>query len=309
MNKPVSATWFVWLRAFRLRTLPLALACIGMGGFLAAYKSAFNGPVFALCCLTTVLLQILSNLANDLGDSVHGADHVGRQGPLRAVQTGAISQRQMRKAVSVVAVLSLISGLVLLWMAFGSNPKGFFAFLLLGLACIVAALTYTLGRKPYGYAGLGDISVFIFFGWVGVLGSLYLLARNISWPDLLPAAACGFFAVGVLNINNLRDIQSDKQAGKRSIPVRIGKKWAAVYQLALIVGGVGAAVAYMLLHWQAVWQLLFLATVPLFAHIGRGVFSRQQSQLDPLLRQMALATLLFVVLFGIGLLGSGAPAV
>jgi 1,4-dihydroxy-2-naphthoate octaprenyltransferase len=297
--------WTDWLRAFRLRTLPLSLASIGMGGFLAASKNAFHMPVFALCCLTTVLLQILSNLANDLGDSVHGADHSGRQGPLRTVQTGAISPQQMKTAVYAMAGLCLVSGLLLLWTAFGWDVKAFFSFLLLGLVAMAAAVWYTMGRRPYGYAGLGDLSVLIFFGWVGVLGSMYLLCRCVAWADWLPATACGFFAVGVLNINNLRDIHSDRQAGKRSIPVRVGKSRAALYQTVLMGGGFLAAAAYTALHFKSGWQFLFLVTLPLFVGIGRGVFVRPETQLDPLLRQMAIATMLFSVLFGIGLLAGG----
>src|SRR5688572_13524285 len=154
----------IWLRAFRLRTLPLALSCIAMGGFLAASADAFRWDIFLLCALTTIFLQILSNLANDYGDSKHGADSQHREGPKRAVQAGHISAAQMKTGMLVLTILSLVSGILLLWLAFGFRGMYLFLFFLaLGLASIWAAINYTAGSKPYGYAGLGDISVFIFF--------------------------------------------------------------------------------------------------------------------------------------------------
>ena len=153
-----------WIHAFRLRTLPLALSSIAMGGFLAAASGKFNAFIFALCCLTTILLQVLSNLANDYGDSVNGADHAGRTGPLRAVQSGSISAHEMRGGVILFVALSLISGIGLMLVSFGLNFKMLLFFLGLGLLSILAAIAYTVGRKPYGYIGLGDVSVLIFFG-------------------------------------------------------------------------------------------------------------------------------------------------
>lgn len=290
-----------WLSAIRLRTLPLALACIGMGGFLAAAAGRFNGLIFFLCCLTTVLLQILSNLANDYGDSVNGADHEGRKGPLRAVQSGAISAVQMKRAVVIFIVLCLASGVTLLWVAFGIDWSALLFFFLLGLLSIAAAIAYTVGRKPYGYAGLGDISVFIFFGLVGVLGSVYLFTRQVYWPDLLPALSCGFFSIAVLNINNMRDIESDRMAGKFSVPVRIGKRNAAIYHVVLLVGGLMAAVVYTMQHYHSIQQFMFLLTLPLFVRVALGVWKKPSHQLDPYLKQMAITTLVFVLLFGIGL--------
>jgi 1,4-dihydroxy-2-naphthoate octaprenyltransferase len=160
----------VWLKAFRLRTLPLALSSIGMGTFLAAYQGEFDGWIFLLCCLTTIFLQILSNLANDYGDTIHGADHADRVGPSRAVQSGLISQSQMNKALLIFIVLSLLSGVYLLLLAL-DDWLSVLLFLGIGLLAILAAIFYTMGKKPYGYAGFGDISVLIFFGFVGVAGS------------------------------------------------------------------------------------------------------------------------------------------
>lgn len=290
----------VWVSAFRLRTLPLALSCIGMGGFLAASQKAFRWDIFLLCSFTTVFLQVLSNLANDYGDSIHGADHSGRKGPSRAVQSGAISQEKMRNALFFFVALCLVSGLWLLWLAFGFNWNAFLFFFGLGLLSILAAVAYTVGKKPYGYAGLGDISVLIFFGLVGVMGSLYLFTHEINYLQILPALSCGFFSMAVLNINNIRDIESDKQAGKFSIPVRIGRKRAIRYHWFLLIGGLLSAAAYNLLLFVSYWQFLFLLSAPLFILNGLAVRRKVDHELDPYLKQMALSTLLFVLLFGLG---------
>lgn len=292
----------VWLDAFRLRTLPLALACIVMGGFLAASVHAFRWDIFLLCVLTTIFLQILSNLANDYGDSVHGADSVERKGPVRAVQSGAISPQQMRTAVIVFVLLSLATGISLLIVSFGVNWKAILFFLFLGLLSIFAAIAYTVGRKPYGYIGLGDFSVLIFFGLIGVMGSYYLFTKQISWYELLPALSCGFFSIAVLNVNNIRDIESDRKAGKFSIPVRIGKDNAIKYHWLLIFAGLLSAVIYNLLTASSMWAWLFLLSSPLFIKNGLAVSRKPSSQLDPYLKQMALSTLLFVLLFGIGII-------
>lgn len=292
----------VWLHAFRLRTLPLALSCIAMGGFLAASAHAFQWSIFLLCVTTTILLQILSNLANDYGDSVHGADSIDRKGPSRAVQSGAISPAQMKKAVVIFVILCLCSGISLLLVSFGMNWKAIFFFLGLGVLSILAAIAYTVGKKPYGYIGLGDVSVLIFFGLVGVMGSYYLFTQRVSWREALPALSCGFFSIGVLNVNNIRDIESDRKAGKFSIPVRIGRENSSRYHWFLILSGLSAALFYTIMTFRSPWQLLFLLSAPLFFKIGVAVTRKPSHELDPYLKQMALATLLFVLLFGIGLI-------
>ena len=299
-----TSTVSVWVSAFRLRTLPLALASIGMGSFLAAAAGHFNLAVFVLCALTTVFLQILSNLANDYGDSVHGADHAGRSGPQRAVQSGRVSAAAMRNAVALFAGLALATGIALLYVALrDASVQTVVAFFGLGLLSIAAAITYTAGKRPYGYAGLGDVSVLVFFGYVATLGTYYLFAHSINWLHLLPATATGLLSVGVLNVNNIRDIESDRAAGKYSIPVRIGRANAVRYHWVLLGGAVVLAMAYVLLTYRSPWQFLFLLTVPLLIRNGRGV--AQGGAIDPYLKQMALTTLLFVLLFGLGGLTPG----
>lgn len=290
-----------WLEAFRLRTLPLALASIGMGAFLAASSGFFDWSIFGLCALTTVFLQVLSNLANDYGDSIHGADSADRTGPQRAVQSGAISQKAMLAAIIIFSVLSLAAGIGLILQAFGGIGKSFWYFLVLGGLSILAAITYTAGRKPYGYAGLGDISVLIFFGFVAVLGSAYLYEQKLEWTYILPALSVGLFSVGVLNVNNIRDIASDQKAGKKSIPVRLGRTAAVKYHLFIISSGLISAAVYNLLMHQSVLQWLFVLTIPLFIQNMKAVKMKEASQeIDPYLKQLALSTLLFVLLFGVG---------
>jgi 1,4-dihydroxy-2-naphthoate octaprenyltransferase len=280
----------------------LAVSCIAMGGFLASAAGAFQWNIFLLCVLTTIFLQILSNLANDYGDSIHGADSADRKGPMRAVQSGAVTKNQMRIAVIIFIILSLASGILLLLVSFGLQWRAIVFFLGLGVLSIFAAIAYTVGKKPYGYAGLGDISVLIFFGFVGVMGSYYLFTKHITLFEVLPAFSCGLFSMAVLNINNIRDIDSDRKAGKFSIPVRIGREKAVLYHWFLLLAGLLSAIVYTALTFTSVWQLLFLTSLPLFLKNGQAVSDKSSHELDPYLKQMALSTLLFVMLFGIGLI-------
>lgn len=284
----------------RLRTLPLTLACISLAAFLAVSKGVFSGGIFGFCMLTALLLQILSNLANDYGDAVHGADHHDRQGPLREVQSGNISKSEMKTAIVIAAVLSFVSGMIMLTMAKLSLEE-YAVFIILGVLSIVAAVLYTNGKLPYGYVGLGDISVFIFFGLVGVYGSFYLLTGEGDLSILLPASASGLLATAVLNINNIRDIDSDKIAGKKSIPVRLGRASSARYHYLLLFIPVILCAIYVILNYRSGLQFLYLLTLPLLiknASIVSG--NTGAGQLDNALKQMALTTLLFLLLFGLG---------
>jgi 1,4-dihydroxy-2-naphthoate polyprenyltransferase len=290
-----------WIEAFRLRTLPLALASIGMGTFLAASAGHFDGLIFALCALTTILLQVLSNLANDYGDSVHGADSKDRVGPSRAVQAGLITKSAMKMAIVICSGLSLLSGIALIYVAFGWSPQILGVFLGFGVLAILAAITYTAGFKPYGYVGLGDISVLIFFGFMAVMGSAYLYDKQIHWNYVWPSLSTGLFSVAVLNLNNIRDIESDEAAGKFSIPVRIGRSRAVIYHMLLLLIGFTSAMIYVISNEGGLWQFIFLLVIPLLIKNARAVQQKKTAiSLDPYLKQMALTTLLFVILFGIG---------
>lgn len=292
-----------WIEAARPRTLPLALSCILMGCFLAASLGSFSWPIAILSVITTTLLQILSNFANDYGDAVNGKDTALRQGPKRAVHAGEIKARTMLKAIILFSILSLIFGISLLVIALkNATQEIFWVFFALGIASIIAAITYTAGKRPYGYVGLGDISVFIFFGWVGVIGSSYLHTLDWNWGLLLPATSCGLFAVGVLNINNIRDIHSDQATGKISIPVRIGRVNAVRYHWAILIVGMLCSIAFTIKNGTDIGNWLFVLSFPLFLKNGLSVSKlTKPAELDPYLKQMALSTLLFVILFGIGL--------
>jgi 1,4-dihydroxy-2-naphthoate polyprenyltransferase len=301
-DKSNSGGMAVWLDAMRPRTLPLATASILMGSALAASRPPFSWVVTILAIITAILLQILSNLANDFGDSQHGADSAHREGPQRAVQSGAISSRKMLAAIVITSLLSAIIGIALLWAAFGSQGIRFIlVFLLLGGAAILAAIGYTAGIRPYGYAGLGDLSVLIFFGWVAVMGTYFLQTERLDWDVMLPATSCGLLAVAVLNINNIRDRRSDGLAGKNTIPVRLGLQGARIYHWILLLGAILLAIIYVLNFYYSPWQFLFLLTVPLLIANGIQVWRMSApAELNPLLKKLSITTLLFVLVFSIG---------
>lgn len=286
-----------WLSAARPRTLPLSLSSILMGSFLAVSTRQFNWFIFAFCCLTTISLQVLSNFANDYGDTQNGADLAGRVGPQRAVQSGAITPKQMLSGIIFLAIICLIFGISLLYFVFrDASANQFWGFLGLGLLCMLAAYTYTAGKKPYGYAGLGDISVLVFFGLVGVLGSNYLYTKTFDWLNVLPALSCGFFATGVLNINNIRDIESDTRAGKKTIPARLGREAAIKYHWFLLIAGMTSILLFSILKEQ--YAVLYILCFPLF--LINGIKVSKLINPDHMLKQMSLSTLAFVLLFGVG---------
>jgi len=289
-----------WITALRLRTLPLGVASIAMSGILAYADGQFKVLIFCMTLLTTVLLQILSNLANDYGDSVNGADNEFREGPERQTQIAAISVEQMKLAITLMIGLTLVSGITLLYIS-GLTLQVIGLFLIAGIICIGAAIKYTAGDSPYGYAGLGDLSVLIFFGWVGILGAYYLHSLAFEWHYILPATSCGLFMVAVLNVNNIRDIYSDEKAGKYSIPVRLGRRKAVWYHWALLTLGLGLSILFVCLDFRQYHQFLFLLIVPLLIINGKSVKHKTEAmQLDPYLKQMVLTTILYVITFGAG---------
>ena len=295
-----------WLYAFRLRTLPLAFSSIITGSSLAYVdnRENFNWLVFALSLTTTLLLQILSNLANDYGDSEKGTDNDERIGPKRAVQQGLLSFAEIKKGIVVTVVLCLVFGSALVNEATkGLNLNYSIFFFLLGLAAIAAAIKYTVGKGAYGYMGLGDVFVLLFFGIVGVGGSYYLMAHQIHYSVLLPAFSIGAFASGVLNLNNLRDRESDAKAGKNSLVVKVGTANAKKYHTGLIILGFVAAIAFVVLNFTSSMQLLFIITVPLFRrHLVAVRAIEDPKEFDPLLKQLAIGTFIFSILFAVGII-------
>ncbi|MBK9291105.1 MAG: 1,4-dihydroxy-2-naphthoate octaprenyltransferase [Bacteroidetes bacterium] len=292
-----------WISAARLRTLPLAFASMGMGAFVAAREPSFNGAAAFGAALTTLFLQILSNFANDLGDATKGTDGAQRVGPKRMVQSGAISAAQMKTGVIVMAMLSLVSGLWLLFGLSNLNSAAAVAMLLLGLAAILAAIKYTVGSRPYGYRSLGDLFVFLFFGLTGVAGTYFLVLDGQFDPAIfLPASAVGLLSTAVLNINNMRDMAADRFSGKRTLVVIMGYNNALLYHIFLVITPFVLLSIYNLIRTDGLTPWLFLLLMPLFIKDLRGVLnSPGYADLDPYLRRQAVKTFLLVLVYGISL--------
>ncbi len=290
-----------WLESLRPKTLPLAIAAVITGSALASWTGHFKWPVALLALLTAAILQILSNLANDYGDVAKGSDAEKRIGPMRGMQKGLITAKQMKNALKITVLLSCLSGISLIVVACNSLSD-VIGFLVLGLLAIIAAITYTVGAKPYGYLGLGDISVLIFFGWLSVLGTYYLQANTFSLNTILPATACGLLSVAVLNINNLRDIENDRQNGKNTLAVRLGGKKARYYHAALIIGAMSCLITFTLQYLTSWTSWLFLLAFPLLLkHMLQVLRDPTPEGMRPKLVQMVKAALLTNVLFSIGL--------
>ncbi len=298
MNK-----FLVWIEAFRLRTLPLALSSAILGSFLAYADGQFNPAVFGLAIATTILLQILSNLANDFGDSHHGTDNVNRVGPVRTVQSGKISNIEMKRLIAVFIILSLISGSLLIFSGIkNANTGMILLFFGLGVASIVAAVKYTVGKNPYGYSGFGDLFVFIFFGLIGVCGTYFLHTNELHPLLLLPAASVGLLSAGVLNLNNMRDIENDSASGKKTLVVRMGSEYAKLYHTSLIVLSLVLSVIYVIETWQSIYQLMFLlSVVPLSFHLYEVFQNHVPQKLNNQLKVLALTTFFFSVTYSIGI--------
>lgn len=290
-----------WVAAARLRTLPLSFSSIILGTCLAASNGYYDVWIFILCLLTTLCYQVLSNYANDYGDGVKGTD-ANRTGEKRAVASGEISAAQMKKAVWLFAVLSFIFGSALSVYATQNLAWPItLGFVLLGLVAIIAAITYTVGRRAYGYKGFGDVSVLLFFGYVGVVGSYFLQANMLSWEIFLPATSVGLLAMGVLNLNNLRDRETDKENGKNTLVVLMGERGAKIYHGALMIIAIDLAFLYNKFTAGGNWRMLFFISIPLILiNLLRALQSNTPQGFEPLLKQLAIATLLFALTFGIG---------
>lgn len=292
-----------WVESFRLHTLPLALSTIMMGSFLAAFHNEFSWSVFILAFFTTLFLQILSNLANDYGDTVKGVDNDSRIGPKRALQAGAISRTQMRNAIILFIVLSLITGVFLII----EGTKGLkfsygFIFFIAGIAAIAAAVKYTVGKRPYGYQGFGDFFVFLFFGLIGVMGTYFLHTHTLSSLEFLPAISMGCLSTGVLNLNNLRDRENDAMHNKHTLVVKLGLKKAKVYHAMLLILGMSASVIYTFSVGSSPIKWIYLISFIGIVNSIRVVMKNERpEELYPELKKLSLSTLLFAILFGIGL--------
>ena len=293
----------IWLKAFRLRTLPLALSATILGSFLGYAENRFKWGVFLFGTLTTLFLQILSNLANDYGDAKKGTDNEQRLGPLRVTQTGLVTHNQMRAMIVLFVVLSLVSGSLLIWFGLrGGDLLLYSVFFLLGFSAIFVAIKYTIGKRPYGYVGFGDIMVFIYFGILGVAGTYFLHTQSFHLSILLPASSIGLLSVGVLNLNNLRDHENDAVNGKNTLVVRMGVPWAKVYHVILLFTAFLLGLGYTIIHFESYFQLIFLLPLPLLASdIKKVITNTVPVELNEELKKLAVATLLFSLSFGLGL--------
>ena len=295
-----------WLEAFRLRTIPLSVSGICMGSFLAFYAGYTDYLLFSFALLTTILFQILSNLANDLGDSQKGTDNENRVGPKRTVQSGKISFNQMKLAVIITSGLSIISAITLIYLASKNmSTKMVYSYLILACFCIVAAITYTVGKKAYGYYGLGDLMVFLFFGLVGVMGSGTLYTKQIDWLLLFPSTTIGCLSAAVLNLNNMRDIENDAVSNKNTFVVKLGLDRAKIYHLSLLGIAFISLTLFSVIkqnYWITMGCLPFLLLVK---HGKYVIFNAIPADFDSELKKVAITTFLVSLFTGLGLLTEG----
>lgn len=294
----------IWISAFRLHTLPLSLSGLLLGNMIAVYYKSFSYDILLLSILTGILLQVLSNLANDYGDFVHGADTKERIGPERTVQSGQISPASMKNAILLFVILSTITGILLLILSIrntGIIPV--IVFLMIGLAAIWAAYHYTASKNPFGYKGWGDFFVFLFFGIVSVCGAFYLQTGILRLWILLPAVSMGFFSSGVLNLNNIRDISNDRESGKNTLAVRFGEKGSRIYHQVLMLAGSILMLIFNLHIYSKLIQFLFLLPLLLFVVNGLQVYRTY----DPMkfyayLKQLSLSVLIYAIFFSLSIL-------
>jgi 1,4-dihydroxy-2-naphthoate octaprenyltransferase len=301
-----------YVKAARLRTLPLSVSGIILGSYLGnqfvnnisetnIQSSIWGSSIFWLAILTTIGFQVLSNFANDYGDGIKGSDK-NRTGEARMVSSGAITPKQMKTAMLCTAVLTLLIALLLILVAFGSENFGFsILFFGLGIASIAAAIKYTVGNSAYGYSGFGDLFVFLFFGLLSVVGSYFLFTKDLDLKIFFPAISTGLLSTAVLNLNNLRDREEDKKNNKNTLVVKLGLSNAKLYHYSLIFLALIAALLYVFLDFRSIYQFIFLvAFIPLIKNIVTVSKNKIPAELDSELKKVALSTFLFAILFGIG---------
>ena len=290
-----------WLSAARLRTLPLSVSGIIIGSSYAFFVNKFNSSLFIVALLTTIAYQVLSNFANDYGDGIKGADD-NRTGPKRAVQSGLISRPSMKKAITILSLVSIILTLCLVTLAFGAFSKYFFLFIALGSLAIFAAIKYTVGKFAYGYFGLGDFFVFIFFGIVSVLGSNFLFSTNLNWLLMNPAITLGLLSVGVLNLNNMRDLKSDEKLGKKTLAVYMGIKTSKIYHSVIISTAIVLMLKFQIsLEIQSIFLniVLFINVLGLLIHLFQIYNITQPSRYDNFLKVVALHAFFYSIIISL----------
>lgn len=311
-----------WIEAARLRTLPLSVSGIIVGSMYAlAYPTqnvltpteVFNWQLFGFALLTTLGLQILSNFANDYGDGIKGTDNEHRIGPKRAIQSGVISAAAMKRAIVITSFLTFLSATLLIYFAFGVDYIWYsIIFLILGILAIISAIRYTVGNTAYGYSGYGDLFVFVFFGLVSTLGVNFLYSKEFDWILVLPAVAIGFLSVGVLNLNNMRDYESDKMSNKNTIVVKIGIEAAKKYHYFLIIGAMLLVLIFAIYidfnkdvapeKFNFDTYFFIVAYFPLTSHLMTVYRNKNSKLLDPELKKLAISTFLLSILLSLSLI-------
>lgn len=302
-----------WIEAARVRTLPLSVSGIIVGSMYALANptdevltptQVFNWRLFGFAILTTLGLQILSNFANDYGDGIKGTDNEDRVGPKRAIQSGVISPQAMKQAIIITSLLTLASAVMLIYFAFhDTNIFYSLLFLVLGILAIVSAIRYTVGNTAYGYRGYGDLFVFVFFGLVSTLGVNFLYSKQVDAILILPAVAIGFLSVGVLNLNNMRDEESDRKVNKNTIVVKIGGAAAKKYHYFLVVSAMILVLAFaMLSDFQFDQYLFLLAYIPMIKHLATVYKNQDSRKLDPELKKLALSTFALSILLALSMI-------
>lgn len=291
-----------WINAARLRTLPLSISGVLVGTTLANLYGSGNNTIFILALCTAIGFQITSNFANDYGDGVKGTDNENRIGPKRALQSGLLTRKVLKRGIILSILVNIILVIAVVYLAFGRQNIGYgLLFLVLGGFSIWAAVKYTVGNSAYGYRGLGDVFVFLFFGLLAVLGTLFLYTKSLTWPAVLPAISIGALSTGVLNLNNLRDYESDKHANKRTLVVLMGYQNGLKYHTALISIGLLSLLAYTIMEFNCYFQLLPLVVfIPILLRLKRIRSIETPSVLDPELKKLAISTFLLSLLFYLG---------
>lgn len=293
-----------YIQAARLRTLPLSISGIIVGASLAYAKGYSNAIIIILSLLVTIGFQIVSNFANDYGDGVKGTDNQDRIGPERALQSGVISPKQMLRAIIITSIITFMLALALIYASFGKDNFLYsIIFIIFGVVSIGAAIKYTMGENAYGYTGFGDVFVFLFFGLLSVCGTYFLFTKQLNFNILLPAFSIGLLSVAVLNLNNMRDIENDRNSNKNTLVVKIGSEKAKTYHYFLIILSLVFVLGFTIKNFKSTYQLLFLlAYIPLGLHVFKVVKIKQSKYFDPELKKVALSTFLFAILFGLGMI-------
>ena len=287
----------IWIKAARLRTLPLSISGIVAGNALGVQDSNFSWLLFFLMLLTAIAFQIVSNFANDYGDGVKGTDNANRVGPQRVFQSGLLTRKTLKKGIVYTAVVSIFLAITLIYTAFGKDSWLYFTvFFGLAIGSVWAAISYTVGEKAYGYRGLGDLFVFIFFGMISVVGSSFLQLKVISTPSILLSLVLGLLSVAVLNLNNMRDRESDAAVGKRTFAVLLGAQGAKYYHYTLILGACGILGFFFIQQTTAFYWLTLIGLITLLFHLAVVIQNKDPKRLDPELKKVALSTFVLSIL-------------